>query len=157
MLIHAVSRWGGRWGGSELSGGGFFDFCGTEGDEESEGARGWGWVESSAHRRTAPMPSAHSTMPERLVTQKQNASLITILVTRVNQMRHWLVVTHALGTRRVTNYKISVTLLRKRVTDNTCDTYYLGASLICGRISDSSQQDTSLIRKVTCVLMTRHW
>jgi hypothetical protein len=38
---------------------------------------------------------------------------IRILVMRVNDTRHWLVVVHALGTIRVTNNNISVTLAKE--------------------------------------------
>jgi hypothetical protein len=59
------------------------------------------------------------TMPEKLISDvlisdsETKRVTIRILVTRVNETRHWLVVAHALGTRRVTNNNISVTLAKK--------------------------------------------
>jgi hypothetical protein len=58
-------------------------------------------------------------MPEKLISDasisdsEKKRVTIRILVTRVNDTRHWLVVNHALGTIRATNNNISVTLAKE--------------------------------------------
>jgi hypothetical protein len=77
------------------------------------------WTRQGPKLYTPHQFPAQDTMLEKLISDASISDsetkhvTIRILVTRVNDTRHWLVIAHALGTIHVTNNDISVTLAKK--------------------------------------------